>query len=193
MRPERFQVVSVLDPAIDTESMTLAEMFEYAESRDFKLVQHRVRPTMRLAVYNVRAVPHALWQSYVDAVTTESERARRAFQCGVESVENLVGNDGVSVAKWSPTGKSAAGTILTEQELNERFAPSEVLEIGSVIYKHSFFPRRTAPSFPLLSGYAEPLASLKFRSVEPSPSTASTATTEQHSDATTPAMETGTG
>jgi len=194
MRPERFPVISVLDPAIDTESMTLLQMFEYAEKRDVKLIQSRVKPGAKFTVYNVRAVPHSLWQSYVDADPNESVRARRAFQCGVESVDNLAGNDGIAITKWTPTQKAADGSvILSEQELNERFAPSEVLEIGSVIYKHSFFPRRTEASYPLLPGYAEPLAHLKFRSVEPNPSTATTTITEQPSVETSPATETATG
>lgn len=192
MRPERFEVVSVIDPALDTESMTVAEMLEYTETRDIKLVKHRVRPGQRLTVYHVRAVPHALWQSYVAAAGDNEElRVRRAFQCGLERVENLYGNDGVSLDSWEPAGRSSnPNAIMKDDELNQCFAPSDVLEIGSVIYKHSFFPRRTEARYALLSSLEEPLFRRAFRRADQSPRSASETSSSPQSS-TEPPTATG--
>ena len=189
MRNERFKVISIIDPALDTESITLAEVIEYAESRDISIVQNHVRPGQSLTVYHVRAVPHALWQSYIGAAGDNEElRVRRAFQCGVERVENLVGHDGVAVGSWEPAAKSKnpdnVNAIMTDEELNHRFCPSEVLEIGSVVLKHSFLPRRTAVRYALLSSLQEPLALQTYRSAVPSQSTASETSSSSPSAAT---------
>jgi hypothetical protein len=99
-------------------------------------------------------------------------------------VSGLRGDDGISVSEWKPTRpvQGMQGTyIMSDDECNERFSPSEVLEIGSVVYKHSFLPRRTKLTWQLPPSLFEALASLKFLPAAPSQSTASTTTNSQPS------------
>jgi hypothetical protein len=176
--------VSLLDDAIDTESITFETLQEYYTTRDIKLINQHYKPGVKPTRYFVRAVPHDLWQSYVCAAGDHPEMLfRRSFICGVERVENLYGDDGVAISSWTPT-RAVPGSmtiILSEDECNARFSPSEVHDIGSVIYRHSFLPRRIAATYLLPHSLFEPLAQRKFLRVGPSQSTASTATSSQHS------------
>lgn len=186
MRPNQFPVISVLDEAIDTESIQFDTMVQYYKTRDIKLLEQHVHPGQQPTRYLVRAVPHGLWESFVGAAGDNLEmRYRRAFMCGVISVANLRGDDGVSVLEWKPT-RPVQGMqdtfIMTDDECNGRFAPSEVLEIGSVIYEHSFLPRRRKLTWPLPPMLFEQLANLTFRPAAPSQTTASTQTSSTPSD-----------
>lgn len=183
MRPERFPIISVIDDAIDTTAMTVDTMIKYHETRDISLLP--IKAGARATIYHVRAVPHSLWQSYVMAGGDHNEiRYRRAFICGIEKVENLLGSDSVGV-NWAPTNRiSETTTIMTEEECNDRFSPYEVLEIGSVIFKHSFLPRRMQLTYLLPSSCVEVLAQRRFRSADASPSDAPTTISLPRSSAT---------
>lgn len=184
MRQERFQVISGLDEAIDTASMPLETMVKYRETRDIALLQPFIKPGSKPTIFHVRAVPHSLWQSYVTVVEGEEMRYRRAFQCGVERIENLIGVDGVGVP-WTPTRRvSDTITIMSDEECNERFSPYEVLEIGSVIHKHSFLPRRIRLEYALPSLCVEALAQRQYLSAGSSPSTVTTTNSSQRSSET---------
>lgn len=190
MRANSFPVISVDDEAIDTESMTLDEMIEYCKTRDIKLLERFRVPGQPPTVYRIRAVPAALWETYVCAGGDhDAIKFRRAFMCGIESVENLRGKDGVAVLEWKPT-RPIHGTqlcMLTDEECNENFSRAEVLEIGSVIYAHSFLALRKGLIWQLPPTLFELLASRKFRRVESVQSIAQTQTSAQHSVAATQA------
>lgn len=187
MRPERFQVISVIDEALDTESMPLKTMIDYYEKRDIAMLAQYIKPGARPTIYHLRPVPHSLWQSFVMAGGAHEDiRFRRAFMCGVEKVENLQGGDGVGVP-WAPTRRiSDTTTVMSEEECDERFSPYEALEIGSVVFRHSFLPRRIKLTYPLPSLCVEALTHRPFQSAEPSPSAAPTTNSSQPSNATDP-------
>lgn len=191
-RAERFKVVSTLDEAIDTESMAIGDMLRYAEKRDVRMLEAHYFPGKRPTVFNVRSVPHALWETFVMAGgSNEDARYRRAFQAGLESVENLLSDDSDTPGlNWAPSKKLNGNiVIVTDEECNQRFSPSVVLEIGEVIFKHSFLPRRIEVSWELPSLLVECLVRLPFRPAVQSPSTAGTATNSSPSEASDPSTE----
>jgi hypothetical protein len=170
MRDERFKVCSVMDDALD---MSAPEMVKYFESRDFSML--RFHPGAKPMVFHVREVPHGLWESFVAAGANERERYKLAFRAGITKVENLIQGDGVAVPSWEPTQRlpnQPDVVILSEDEANKLFSPSEREEIGSVIYRHSFLPRRIKCSYQLPHSCLEPLGTRTFRPVDASPSTA---------------------
>lgn len=185
MRPERFEVVSVLDDAIDTASIPLQTMIDYTETRDFKLIAQHMLPGQQPTKFHVRAVPHSLWESYVCGAGEHDEiRFRRAFICGVVKVDNLLGNDGIGIP-WEPTKVlNDKLTIMTDEECNSAFSPAEVLEIGSVIFKHSFLPLRRKLTWSLPRSLAEPLGQRRFLLAGSSQPTATMTTNSQPSAST---------
>jgi hypothetical protein len=192
MRPERFKVISVDDEAIDTESMPSEVMIEYIRKRDINLITRYIKPGMKPTIYHVKAVPHSMWQSFVMAGGDHDDvRCRRAFMCGVEEVENLVTKDGSTIT-LRPEHKNAAagGNAFTEAEINDRFFPDELLEIGSVIFRHSFLHPKKSVTWLLPSLCAERLGLRRFLSVVANPSTAETQTSSQPSETTAATSET---
>lgn len=191
MRPERFKVVYTMDPAIDTESMPFEVMQEYIEKRDYNTIAPYFKPGMKPTVYHVRAVHHSMWETFVMAGGDHVDiRFRRAFLCGIDNVDDLYGRDGTSV-NFEPTRNvPGVGKVFTEDEVNLRFSPGEVLEIGSVIYEHSFLHPRIALTWQLPSTCVGPLVSRKFRSAAANPSTAETTTSEPRSGTTAAIQET---
>lgn len=189
MRAEKFKLVSMLDEAIDTESWTLDEMIRYTETRDWSLIASHFFPNKNPTIYYVRRVPHSLWASYVKASgDNENEEFRRAFICGVERVDNLIGADGIALTSWTPSKRLPGGNIvvMSDEECNDRFFPADVEEIGAVIHKHSFLRPTTAATYPLRHSLVGPLAQRAFRRAEPSPNTASTMSSEERSDSPAP-------
>lgn len=190
MRAERFPLMSVIDEAIDTESMPFDAMMKYYDKRDIALLQPYLKPGVKPTIYHVRSAPHSMFFSFVMAAgVAEAEQFRRAFICGVERVENLQGKDGVGV-NWAPTRRiSETLTVMTDEECNERFSPYEVLEIGAVIHRHSFLPLRIWPHYPLPSLCVEALTHRQFRSADQSPSIAPTESSSPPSNAIVLPME----
>ncbi len=170
MRAEKFKTVSVLDPAIDHESMLVSEMSEFLKTRDFPIVSKYFKPGQKPTVFNIREVPHGLWDSYVMAGTTsDSDRFRNAFQCGVEKVENLYQSDGTMLPSWAPSQRAGDQVILSTKEADIYFSPEEREEIGSVIFKHSFLSKRIAALFVLPSLCLERLDQHRFRRADVNP------------------------
>ena len=183
MRTAKMPVISVIDDALDTAAMTVDTMVKYYETRDITLLHPYLKPGKKPTIYHIRPVPHSLWHSFVLANGKDDE-VRRAFMCGIERVENLRGADDVGV-NWAPTRRvSETLIVMTDEECYERFSPYEVLEIGTVIHRHSFLPLRMSAPFPLQSLCVEALTHLPFRSAEQNPSTAPTASNSQLSKET---------
>ena len=186
MRDERFKAVSVLDPALD---MTVQETVQYYGSRDFSLV--RVLPGEKAMVFHCREVPHALWESYVAAADNVRERNKRAFQAGVEKVENLAQNDGTTIPSWAPTLRLERfkDVVIMSDEEAALFSPAEREEIGSVIYTNSFLPRRIKCSFQLPPSCLELLGTRTFRPAVASQLPAQTQSNEKPSASGTPSQD----
>lgn len=165
MRPERIEVICVHDPAIDTKSMTVEQMMEYAKTRDQKVL--RMVPGVAPTVFHCREVPQALWTSYIMGGGTEAELLERCFLAGVERVENLFGRDGVCIPDWQPPRDSEDRM---QRESLKRFAPAEVLEVGQAIWQHSFLPPRIAPTYRLPHTCLAALMGREFRPADASPS-----------------------
>jgi hypothetical protein len=179
-----------MDPALN---LSVKETFDYVKTRDFKLLAFH--PGEKATVFHLTEVPHGLWESYVAATDNVHERYRRAFQCGVEKVENLVQPDGVALPSWAPnTRHERLGVNYISDEECQLFSPSEREEIGAVVYQHSFLARRIKHSFQLPPSLDELLPARTFRHVESSPSAAEAPSSGEQSASTgqTPA-ETGTG
>lgn len=180
-----------MDPAIDTESMPFGVMQEYIEKRDYNSIAKHIKPGMKPTVYHVRAVHHSMWETFVMAGGDHDDiKFRRAFICGVESVDDLYGRDGTAVNFVPTHNVPGVGKVFTEDEINARFFPNEVLEIGSVIFEHSFLHPRIALTWQLPSTCVGPLVHRKFRSADASPSTAETTTNEPRSGSTAAIQET---
>jgi len=174
-RAERFRVVSVLDEALDVPGK---ELEQYASTRDFALVDNRYVPGQKPVIFHVREVPNELWETFVEGGTTDADRYKRAFMSGLEKVENLP-DDAGQLKTWAPSNKikSLSVTLLHDEDL-KLFSPSERLEIGSVIYRHSFLPRRTAADYPLPSSLVDPLVRRARRDAERKEASASATTSE---------------
>lgn len=173
-RAERFRVVSVLDEALDVPGK---ELEQYASTRDFALIENKYVPGHKPVIFHVREVPNELWETFVEGGTSEAERFKRAFMAGLEKVENLPDAVTGQPKTWAPSNKvkSLNVTLLHDDDL-QLFAPSERLEIGSVIYRHSFLPRRTAVEYPLPSSLVDPLVRRVRRDAERTPEPASATT-----------------
>jgi hypothetical protein len=119
-------------------------------------------------IFHVREVPHGLWESFVRSAGDGPERYHRAFRAGVERVENLVQRDGTAIQSWAPAYRHPSMrdvVMLSEEEANAMFSPSEREEIGSVVYHHSFLPLRIKCTFPLLPSLQEVLVTRTYRPV----------------------------
>lgn len=188
MRAEHFKVVSVLDDAFD---LTLSERLDYAGTRDLDAYKHKFKPGSKPVFFHVREVPHALWESFVDAADTYPEKYRRAFMCGVEKVDNLPMADGVTLATWAPSTKNErSGSVILSDEDMALFAPCERAEIGSVIYNHSFLARRMQIVYLLPLSLQEPLVSLDARRAVQNQRDAEAKTRNAHSAPSTPSSGT---
>jgi hypothetical protein len=185
MRDQKFRAVSIVDPALN---ISVPEAFEYVKTRDFKSL--KFQPGEKPTVYHVTEVPHGMWEEYVAATDNVHERYRRAFQCGVERVENLVQPDGVAIPSWTPSTRHQRLNVLyISDEECQLFSPYEREEIGSVVYQHSFLARRIKLSYLLPPSLEELFRVRTFRPVASSPSTAEEQSNGAPSESTGPTQE----
>lgn len=182
MRPATFKAICLIDPNFDTEKLTADAMIEHIKSRDFAIVDGKWVDGKRPTIFHVQEVPHHLWESYVEQGVNEAEKCSNAFRAGVFLVENLVGDDDVALTKWEPQSKSKHGVrVPMTAEESARFSPADRLEIGAVVYQHSFLARRIAVTFQLPSSVHERLVSRRFLHVEPSQTTPEATSSEPQS------------
>lgn len=174
MKDESQVVISVLDPAIDTESMTVDEMMKYAETRDVSKI--RIKAGAKPTRYHTREIRHDVMESYVMAAGTDAERYRRAFLCGVVKVENLLQRDGSILPDWTPTniGKLAA---MPDADA-ERFSAAERQEIGLVVFDRSFLAPRTVLAYRLPPTLPRFLGEREFRRADAIPQSPATSNEE---------------
>lgn len=138
-----FVVVSVLDPAIDTENMTREEMLAYARDRDIKRL--KFKPGKQPTRYYLREIRHSAWEPYVTATEDESVRYRRAFLAALLKVDNLMQRDGSILPEWQPAGLPRADWLPDAEA--ERFQPRVREEIGMVAFTRSFLGWGIEPSY----------------------------------------------
>ncbi len=138
-----FVVVSVLDPAIDTEQMEVDDLVKYAQSRDLKHLKWK--PGKQPTRYHLREIRHSVWEPYVMAADTEAEQHRRAFLCAVVKVENLLQRDGSILPEYQHANVPRE-SFLPEAEA-ERFQPRIRAEIGMVAFTRSFLGWGIEPAY----------------------------------------------
>jgi hypothetical protein len=160
-----FVVVSVLDPAIDTESMPIEDMIKYYESRDTALL--KFKPGRQPQRYHLREVKQSVWESWVMASELESVRHLRAFMCSVIRVDNILQRDGsILSAPWEPSNREAASMLDGDVE---RFSASDRAEIGAVAFARSFLAPRTVKTYPLPPTLRPSLAAREFLRADATP------------------------
>lgn len=196
MRAATFKTVSVIDVALDTERITVDEIIKFMDTRDYAIVENKWKPGKMPTIFHCREVPHGLWESFVMLGRNEAEQHAYAFRAGVFKVENLYGDDNVSVG-WEPAKpRDGSKSLAMSAEEAERFSPAERAEIGAVVFQHSFLPRRIVCTFPVPSSVRAISAKLDYLHVEASLSTAEATSSDEHSADSAPQMdatETSTG
>lgn len=146
-----FEAVSLLDSALDVESMGIETLTEYSRERNPALI--REKPGMRLTRFKVARAPNSLFQRYVGIATTDEDRWIRAFQVSVTAIHNLVSQeDGELKKHLEPTESvhTASGDhrVWSEKDL-VHVATSYLHEIGRVCWSLGFLPRGSVRSYPL--------------------------------------------
>lgn len=191
MKQEQFRIVSVLDPAIDTENMPMETMQRYIETRDEKLITPYIRPGGLPTWFHIREIPRRLMTRFVQsAAGVESMRNDHAFRAGVVLVENVHQEDGPHLVSWKPP--RTKDDVLPEDVVEQRFSPAEVDEVGCVIWHHSFLARKMRRTFPLPHTSLEALSARVFLRVAASPSLPATSSDEASLEASPALAETET-
>ena len=151
MKP--IKAVCIYDAAIDQERIKAETVLDYIRNRDFSTIQPYLISGAKPVIYNVQRLLRSVMYSKVMSITNENERAIRCFQYGVESVENAINDDGTTY-DFIPEGMEGEHRIISREQLEKRFDPCDVLEIGTMIWYLSFL-RRNA-----VNGLAAPDMSL---------------------------------
>ena len=174
-------LVSVLDDAIDEDATALSEIVKYFKSRDAKLLKYK--PGRKPQLYHTREVKQSLWESVVMSADTEAERYRRAFQCGVFRVENVLQRDGSILPEWKPTEKETERGVMLDENA-ERFSANDRHEIGSAIFQRSFLAPRTVRAYQLPLTCQHALAQREFRLADATPPSPAPSSSAASSDVT---------
>jgi len=178
-RKETFRVVSVLDPAIDTERMTQAQMKEYFETRDEAKIAPFIKPGAKPTWFHIREIPRRLCSGFVGTPDAHFVRNERAFMAAVTRIQNLHQEDGSVMAEFEP---SRQHDVIPEEVLEERgISEAEIQEVGAVAWTHSFLARRMRRSYPVPLICLEVLAARDFLPAESSPSSQATSSGEASS------------
>lgn len=172
------EVICVWDPAIDFEQTDLSEYIRTRDVTKLKLV-----PGAKAEVYVVRPVSNEIG-SWIDAAPTELEKYARAFHACVVRVKNFVDESGNQYDAWQPDRVKNSGkaidsvTDLYTKAERALFPRATTYEIGAVAWAISFFPKKIAPTFPLLHTSLEILRAIPPRLAEQVSNTAETGQTE---------------
>lgn len=156
------KVVCIYDTAIDHERIPADTLLDYARNRKFETIQPYLKSGSKPIIYNVKRLSRSVMLRKVMPITNENERAIQCFRHGVESVENNVSDSG-SVYDYAPEGIEGDKGVVSDEEL-ERFAPCDIIEIGTMIWYLSFLRSNS------VGGLAVPPTSLGIlgRQVNPS-------------------------
>lgn len=145
--------VCPFDPALD---MTDEELQRYTLTRDHSLLKfHEGKAPTKYYIQRLSTSQMV----YLQRQDKEHERLYGvAFCMGVVRVENLKRNDGVVLDAWEPRHvvKAEKDGMISSEEVDDIFDMPEVLDIGSVVYWHSFLGEKRRGIFvpPPSSPYA---------------------------------------
>lgn len=147
------KVVCIYDAAIDQERITTETVLQYIRCRDFEIIRPYLISGEKPVIYNVQRLLRSVMYSKIQPITNDNERAIKCFQYGVESVENAMNDDGTTY-DFVPEGVDGDHRIISREELEKRFDPCDVMEIGTMIWYLSFLRRNN------VNGLAAPDTSL---------------------------------
>ena len=138
MKP--IKAVCIYDAAIDQERIKAETVLDYIRNRKFETIQPYLISGAKPVIYNVKRLLRSVMYSKIQPITNDNERAIKCFQYGVESVENAINDDGTTY-DFTPEGVDGEHTIVSREELEKRFDPCDVMEIGTMIWYMSFLRR----------------------------------------------------
>jgi hypothetical protein len=144
---EKYELVSVNDAGLQTERATENAIAEYVLTRDIALARPYFDPVQPPTIFTMRELPHDLWGSYIEYASNDEDAYRRCFLAGVVKIRNLYQSDGTFLPEFDPPREK--GRDIASEEIFRRISPSERIEIGSVVWLHSFLPFRTRRVFRL--------------------------------------------
>jgi len=143
------KVVSVLDPALDVVAMA-HDLNVYSRTRDASLL--KFKPGVEPTWFWVGRANASMFMTWVHPATSEGERFRRAFQCGVTRIENIEDLDGETHKVMVPTEqqKTPTGVQTYWSDLEISKVPLVFVdEIGSIAFDLSYMGKLNAASFQL--------------------------------------------
>ena len=134
------KAVCIFDPAIAAQ-LKAGGLMEYAQTRDFSIIEKAIDPTDLPTIYHFRRLPRSIKHNLVDVLPSEEGKCCAAFRYGITHIENMRKEDGTR-RELTPTGKTPTADseirTLTDEEL-ELFYDCERMEIGRYIYEASHF------------------------------------------------------
>jgi hypothetical protein len=152
-------IISVLDPAIDK---SRTDLKKYIVERDVSCLV--LKGAMEPTRYFVRHLGTKLFNSVIDAATSDALKWQLAFQFGVVEVQNLDGRQRY-VPEGEPNPNGGIPVHLTDDQL-EDFAPAVIQEIGQIVYQSAFLGRGSTVSFRLLPSLLSHLTAAVVRDAE---------------------------
>lgn len=168
---ERWDVVSIFDPAIDQESKEGAAAFErYRLERD--LAELKLVPGATATVYVLRPLNSRCVMRWLKPAPTTPDLQERAFRAAVVAIRNFRGpTDEEHPIEFTPgryekaheKGRDAEVFDLWEDDEINRVHPSVIEEIGDVAAARAFFHPRIWPRFVLLPTSAQMLGTQRLR------------------------------
>lgn len=142
------RVVSLMDPAIDRESLGREGLTKYEVYRDMSFIEQHLVPGKKPQIFVLRPIGQYTFNNVLLAEDKESMRCQRAYEAALVRVENLRMRDGSQIP-WAPDRAESGRWHLTQHEL-QMVSPYEVQEIGCVAWFASFLPHWIEVGYPLL-------------------------------------------
>jgi hypothetical protein len=141
------KIICTFDEAIEPRGIGDA-LTEYSRTRQWSVIAPHIKPGSRPNTWIVRPIPGSLFDSYVMAASSESERIGRAFRASVVSGENVRKSNGeivpsVNFRDGLRADEMPAEALCYEIENAVRW------EVGSYGVQISFLARTTGRTFHL--------------------------------------------
>lgn len=131
------------DPAIDLSEdpdtgKLASNIAEFMQSRDLEHLKFTAEPSW----FYLRPISRKAMLAFVMKGETDHDRFARAFMVSLDRVENFVGDDGETLAVYTPSRpQSRDGSVdAIDAEAIEMFSITDILEIGAVAFQRSFLP-----------------------------------------------------
>jgi hypothetical protein len=147
--PKTIRVVSIADPAVDVDAMH-GTLGDYMSTRDPGMVA--VVDGQRPTWFTIGRIDTAAFFSYVQAAPDESSRALRAFELGVQRIEDAPTDSGSQVLmmpeREETVGAGAVRRRWSQSQLDE-LPPAYLIEIGHLAYTMSLLGKAGVGTWPL--------------------------------------------